>query len=256
MSVSFAMLFCFLKPGAMLFGFLQPQRLLCDFIMFLYLCDNLFCSLVMLYLWVARADWWCCCGRSGHQLTCALPQNKTAEIHNIFYAFYNGYITLYITYSSKRDRWAGHCTFKHGPLHWKLRCWSQKSRILGIFIVRAIRIYLTRVPFKCWQPFQISQLSMGGEISKIGATLSIQKSCLKGTWCLKNAETLAQYWLEYPLKWGLNWGVPLIWVWKKKYFLFFDHPFKLDSLCYLSPMMTHQEQMPKVMYTILLGGHK
>ena len=89
---------------------------------FLYLCDNLFSFLVILYLRAARADWWCCCGRSEHQLTCALPQNKTAEIHNIFYAFYNGYITLYITYSSKEIDWLdiAHSIMDHWIESWML----------------------------------------------------------------------------------------------------------------------------------------
>ena len=147
----------------------------------------------------------------------------------------------------------------------KVGCWSQKSRILGIFIVRAIRIYLTRVPFKCWQPFQISHCQWEVRFPKLEPLWAFKRAAWKELDASRTPKRQHMFcvdykcigcWLEYPLKWGLNWGVPLIWVWKKNYFLFFDHPFKLDSLCYLSPMMTHQEQMPKVMYTILLGGHK
>ena len=51
---------------------------------------------------------------------------------SIFYAFYNGYITIYIYYtyitcSFKRDRTAGNCMFKHGPLKVEMLI-SEKSK--------------------------------------------------------------------------------------------------------------------------------
>ena len=141
---------------------------------------------------------------------------------------------------------AGHCTFKHLPLKVDMlisekfkpyfghfHCKSNipdESALQLLATISNLSIVKRRSDFQNWIHFDHSKelfvQSLIPQERRNASTCFVWTTSAEATdlniHCNGKRAASMNWWLTHSaLKWGLNWVVPLIWVWKKNYFLFF-----------------------------------